>query len=77
MNLSLAGQALYLSVRETGALVTPHETAQVLAESVARLGVEGVRVESFRRALACSATFPEEHCARFAWAAAAASFIGP
>ncbi|MFF6829936.1 hypothetical protein [Streptomyces longwoodensis] len=75
MNLGFTGLALYISMYDTGALVTPHEADRVRAEAIARYGFDGLRAEAFKRALFCSAAEPENHCARFAWAQAAASFV--
>ncbi|MFF4205517.1 hypothetical protein ACFYZ8_33265 [Streptomyces sp. NPDC001668] len=75
MNLGFTGLALYISMYDTGALVTPYEADQVRAEAIARYGFDGLRAEAFKRALFCSAVEPDNHCDRFRWAEAAASFV--
>ncbi|MFH0246412.1 hypothetical protein ACGRHY_29225 [Streptomyces sp. HK10] len=75
MDLSPAGQALYISMRETGELITPYELAQLRTEAVARHGFNGLRIEATKRALFCAAAEPDYHCDRFAWARAAAAFV--
>ncbi|MFE1190212.1 hypothetical protein [[Kitasatospora] papulosa] len=75
MNLSIAALALYLSMRDTGTLVTPYEAQEVRAAAIRQYGFDGLRAEAFKRACFSSVMEPEEHCARFAWARAAAAFV--
>ncbi|MFI1189622.1 hypothetical protein [Streptomyces californicus] len=75
MHLSFAAMALYLSMYDTGALVTPYEAQQVRAEAVARWGYDGLRAEALKRAVFCVAAEPDAHSDRFEWARAAAAFV--
>jgi hypothetical protein len=75
MNLGFTALALYISMYDTGALVTPFEAAQVRAGAVARYGFDGLRAEAFKRAVFCATAEPDNHCDRFEWARAAGSFV--
>ncbi|WP_329492432.1 hypothetical protein OG618_37295 (plasmid) [Kitasatospora sp. NBC_01246] len=75
--ISPAAQALYMSMHETGALVTPSEVVAERAARVAELGFNGLRVESLKRRLFAASAEPEAHRARMVWAAAAEWFADP
>ncbi|MCC9309887.1 MULTISPECIES: hypothetical protein [Kitasatospora] len=77
MEISPAAQALYMSMHETGALVTPYEVAELRADAVGRLGFNGLRIECTKRALFCAAAEPDHHGDRMRWAVAAAGFVDP
>ncbi|MFB8291294.1 hypothetical protein [Kitasatospora purpeofusca] len=74
MHLSFTAMALYLSMHDTGALVTPYEAQQIRAEAVARCGYDRLRAKSLKRAAFCAAE-PDAHSDRFEWAEAAAAFV--
>ncbi|MFF9436338.1 hypothetical protein ACF1BP_21650 [Streptomyces sp. NPDC014735] len=73
--MSFAALALYLSMRDTGTLVTPYEAQEERAAAIAQYGFDGLRAEAFKCAWFSSVVEPQEHCARFAWARAAAAFV--
>ncbi|MER7707205.1 hypothetical protein ABTX81_30430 [Kitasatospora sp. NPDC097605] len=75
--ISPAAQALYISVHETGALLTPSEVQAERAARVAELGFNGLRVVSLKRRLFCAAAEPGAHLDRMAWASAAGLFADP
>lgn len=75
MDMSFAAMALYLSMHDTGALVTPYEAQQERGAAVARYGFDGLRVEATKRALFSSAAEPDAFRERCAWAMAAAAFV--
>ncbi|EGX57948.1 hypothetical protein SZN_20452 [Streptomyces zinciresistens K42] len=76
MRLSLAAQALYMSMHTTGDLLTPSEVEHVRDEAVTRLGgPEAVGFATVRRLLFCAAAEPDDHSSRFTWARDAASLV--
>ncbi|MFJ1744345.1 hypothetical protein ACIOG4_37565 [Streptomyces microflavus] len=76
MDMSTAALALYLSMRETGTLVTPHEAQQEHDGAVGRFGSERrLRAEACKRALFSAAAEPDAYVQRCDWARAAADFV--
>lgn len=76
MRLSLAAQALYMSMHATGDLITPSEVEHVRDEALARLGgAAAVGFATVRRLLFCAAAEPDDHSSCFAWARGAASLV--
>lgn len=75
MDMSTAALALYLSMRETGTLVTPHEAQEEHAGALRRFGSDGLRAEAFKGAWFSSVTEPDAYVQRCDWARAAAAFV--